>query len=230
MDIRLSSGRSLRRSFVACLIVLGAFASTAASNASAAQWKVAGSPLTGSASYSSGAATGFNLSWEVGSSKIRLTASGVESLSSSIFNSNGLAAGQEILRLTGVKFVEPSTCVVQGGAISTVVLDSSLLNVNGITYEQMAPASGQGVAFTLTVSKGQGACALSGSYNVTGSFDAEVSGLGDERLTHELKFSHAIDGATKGGLRIFGTHPFEVAGSLVETLTGTHSGQTWSAL
>lgn len=230
MNIRLSPASTQRRGYWLVLVVVGILGSLAGTaQASAAQWRVSGTPLSGSASFATNAPKGIKMVWESGSTRFSLEASGVESVNSSIYNSGGSASGLETLRFTGVKF-SVATCAVQGsskGVIQTLPLRTKLVSKNGKTYEQIEPNEGT-TWFTFQLTKGTGSCPIAQTDTVGGMLDVEAPSIGTEQTTHEFVSSGVIASETGTGLRI-GSNPLDVDGSWIENLTGPNAGRVWSA-
>ena len=111
---------------------------------------------------------------EVGSTKLVLKATGLECLSCTVQNTGGTAVGAGKLKFTGVTVVTPAPCAVAGGSVTTTALNlkADYMGVAGPTASNNAalfvPVEGTRFA-TVELVKGTGACALAGSYPVTGS-------------------------------------------------------------
>lgn len=77
-----------------------------------------------------------------GGINITLTASGVETLASTIFNEGDKAAGEAKLRLTCVTLAGLGNCKVPHGMITTNWLSSEIVSVSGVEYERISAPSG----------------------------------------------------------------------------------------
>ncbi len=238
--------RALSAAVALCVAVAGLLAvgALASASAQASQWYAGPEVLEGSAGYS---ATMGETNFEKGEfagqevkavalemqfckgscSTYRITASGAEAFGSSLITNEapghlGIASGTGRIRLTGVKVSSPSTCKVKENRIETKEFSSEVVSLNGHTYLKMSP-----FAFTLTLEKGTGACAMAGSTSVTGSLYARADGLGGPATDQKFSFSNAISTETQSGLVGAGAQVLLFEGSLLESLTGAHSGQTW---
>ncbi len=210
------------------LAALACFAVTA-SAATAAQWTVNKSPLSGSASYGAKAGGSISLSTHMSGTQVELAATGVECVECKITNQGSPAAavGTGKLKLTGITFRTPAACAVPGGTVTTNPLAMSLFTVKGKAYESVRPETGESL-FTLNVQKGSGACPISGSYPIRGSLVMRAGGIGTEQATHEMTLSAAIETEGGGALR-WGVEPAWFTGSIIESLTGALTGQSWGA-
>jgi hypothetical protein len=222
----------MRRNLSICLGIAFAlaFAFIAAPRASAAEWKAGGAPLIGSATYSTTAAGPFTLNAMFPSeTEVALTATGVESIGSSIANggSEGRATATGKLKFSGVTISGVPNCKVSGGTVETKALAMEPIVKGGKTYESFKPAEGE-TFWTVKIEKTTGSCPIAGSYSLQGSFFAQIEAAATEQVTHAFAFSAAIQKEAGGSLKFGGGGPASFSGSLNETLTGTHAGQAWS--
>lgn len=211
--------RVIRSTVALCLTVSAIFA-VSASAASAAQWHVGGSTLTGSASYTGKATSPFTFTVYAGGNQFKFSASGVEFLEPTITNEGGTATGKTKIRLTGITTEGLGGCVVVGGTITTYPLKTS---AGGGTVS-FGPISGSGL-FSYSLGKGTGVCPLAGSYMAWGGFAAADPNQATESITHNLNVLEGSGIQTNLG----GSGRMFFGGSISQSLTGSYLGQTWSA-
>ena len=217
--------RVIRSTAALCLSVsaiLAVSAAAAVPGASAAQWHVAGSTLTGSASYTGKATSPFTFTVIAQGNVYKFRAAGVEFLEPSISNEGGTATGRTKIRLTGVTVESPSTCAVVGGKITTYPLKTSA----GGGIVSFTPTTGsEGGLFVYSLGAGTGSCPLAGTYVAWGGFSAADAGQATESVTHNLNVLEGSGIQTNLG----GSGRMYFGGSISESLSGSYLGQTWSA-
>jgi hypothetical protein len=197
------------------------FAAVMASSASATmtasgQWYTGGSgtPLSGSKTVtcSVGEHEGssvFTLNGSVGETKtpVKLTATGIECLSSTIFNESSHGKDKGKLKFTGVTVDEPAGCSVEGGAVETTELKTELYMDSESTtkaFDKFEPAAGPTNNFA-TVKLIGASCPVTGSKLVKGTVFGEATNPTSTSLaTQPLTFSAAIDTTTGGTLTFAG--------------------------
>jgi hypothetical protein len=157
----------------------------------------------------------FLLKTTVGESKtpLELTAHVIECVSCTIFNEGGGAKGKGKIRFKEVTVKTPSTCKVKNGEVLTNELKVDATYMEGEKALQLfEPASGEAFA-TITLEKGTGACAISGSYIVKGTVYSEASNKTGKYATgQQNNFSPTINSAAGGKLRL-GEELAELTGS-----------------
>lgn len=211
--------RVIRSTVALCLTVSAIFAVSAAA-ASAAQWHVGGSTLTGSAGYTGKATSPFTFTVYAGGAVMKFRAAGVEFLEPSISNEGETATGRTKIRLTGITTEGLGGCAVVGGTITTNPLKTSA-GGGTVTF---GPVSGSSL-FNYSLGKGTGTCPLSGNYVAWGSFSASDAGQATESVTHNLNVLEGSGIQTNLG----GSGRMFFGGSISQSLTGAYAGQTWSA-
>jgi hypothetical protein len=209
-----------------------AFAAAETGTGAMAQWYTGAAPgtlLSGSETVSS-SGTG-ELVTEVGTTKLILKSTGLNCLNCKIENSGGVAVGSGELEFTGVTVSAPSTCAVTGGKVTTKPLkisaDWMIGTADYIKFEPVTPST----FATLTLAKGTGACAIAGSYNVSGSvFVKANNATGVQEVSQVVQSSGAIN-KEAGGELLFGSKSaelnstngtFKLSGSKVGVAFGTH--------
>jgi hypothetical protein len=233
--------RVIKSTAALCVSLSAIFAASALAGvpvASAAQWHVAGSTLTGSAGYTGKSTGAFTFSFSSGGVMFALHAAGVETLESSLANEGETAGGRTKIRFTGVTTEGLGGCAVRGGTITTYPLKTVVESAEGHSYDVFKAVSGDGL-FNWSLGEGTGSCPLAGSYGAYGEFAAPEESLTTEALTHELSFSETVQGAFYKAFHTnsrsakmwtnMGPAPASFTGSLSESLTGSYAGQTWSA-
>lgn len=217
------------------LVVVLALGAVVASNAfaaavgEAATWRTgsAGTVLTGSETVTT---TGSGeLVTTIGETPLVLKATGVECSGCKIENSEGFAIGAGKLKFTGVTVSSPATCAVSGGSITTTALDTtSYYMIGSGWYTWIHPLTGTTLA-TVTLTKGTGACALSGSYVIGGSvFLKMANSTGSFVVTQSSTSSGAIN-AEAGGSLEFGSKKAELNGTATMALSGAKAGEVFGA-
>lgn len=217
--------RVIKSTVALCLSVSAIFAATAFAAvpaASAAQWHVAGSTLTGSASYTGKATSPFTFTVKAGGNVFVFRAAGVEFLEPSISNEGGTATGRTKIRLTGITTEGLGGCAVVGGKVTTYPLKSSA----GGGIVNFTPITGsEGTLFVFSLGAGTGSCPLSGNYVAWGGFAASDANQATESVTHNLNVLEGSGIQTNLG----GSGKMYFGGSISQWLTGSYAGQAWSA-
>jgi hypothetical protein len=207
--------------FLLAVTAVAMFAAVMASSASATmtasgQWYTGGSgtPLAGSKTVTCSVgehegSSAFALIGGVGETKtpVRLTATGIECLSWTIFNesSHGKAKGK--LKFTGVTVDEPAGCEIEGKAIETTELKAELyMDSESSTkaFDKFEPAAGPTNNFA-TIKLIGASCPVTGSKLVKGTFFGEATNpTSTSATTQSLTFSAAIDATAGGALTLAG--------------------------
>jgi hypothetical protein len=113
-------------------------------------------------------------------------------------------------KMSGCTVQEPSTCSVSGGLVTFVSLKGTTVQFGDNFSVKFEPGSGTNLT-TITIQKGSGACALTGSYVLAGSF----IGI-DNPLTSSLE----ITKASSEGILI-GAKPVTLEGTTkIQTVAG----------
>ena len=165
----------------------------------------------------------------VGETPLALKATGVECSGCKIENSEGFAIGAGKIKFTGVTVSSPATCAVSGGSITTTALDTTSYYMIGVGwYTWIHPLTGTTLA-TVTLTKGSGACALSGSYIISGSvFLKMANNTGTFAVTQSSSSSEAINSEAGGSLE-FGSKKAALIGTATMSLSGAKAGQVFGA-
>jgi hypothetical protein len=218
----------LRRLGFALVVVIALGAAMASSALATAvtedvQWKVEGATLTGSEFVkSTGSAETVTA---VGGAVLVIKATGINCIGCQITNSGGTAVGSGELEYTGVTVVVPSTCAVSGGVIRTKPLRIKADYMESTAdYWLFEPAGGPTFS-TVTLTRGLGACPITGSYIKSGTVFGKANNVtGTLASSQTISFSGSINNAA-GGATQFGGKPAELNGSLTLSMAGARAGK-----
>lgn len=166
----------------------------------------------------------FIIKTKISGTTIELAATGISCVSCTIFNEGGGARGRGKTRFTGVTVKTPSTCKVKEGAIMTNELTVDATYMEGSKpLRLITPTTGEAFA-TVTLEKGTGTCAITGSYIVKGSIFSEGTlATGVYKTEQPSTFSPSINSAAGGALK-FGAEPAELTGSVILKDGGKYFG------
>jgi hypothetical protein len=156
----------------------------------------------------------------LGGGVIKITASGIECVESTIFNEGGFARDAGKIKFTGVTVVEPAGCKTTS-SLTTKALKSQLFMEGTTVYDKFAPSSGE-TFISIPITE----CGFEGSYPFTGFvYGKSSNGTGVASATQTLTFGSAVNASAGDGLKAGGnqaTLTAEVENSLT-------SGKAYSA-
>jgi hypothetical protein len=115
------------------------------------------------------------------------------------------ALGSGKIKYSEVKVLSPSTCKVSGETITTNQLNVEADYMEGESaLQKFVPAAGSSAAFaTIKLERGTGACAIAGSYNVTGTvFGLAANKTGVLANPQSITFSESINKNAGGTLKL----------------------------
>jgi hypothetical protein len=151
---------------------------------------------------------------------VKITATGVECVSSKIEQSGNMAIDSGKIKFTGVTIDEPSGCTIPS-TLETNQLNTKLEEEGSTVYDLFEPASG-----TTFINIPLSGCALAPGGNVEGSvFGKASNATGTFVETQVLSFSSAIN-ATAGGTLSFAGSSASLTGEVNNTLG---AGTFWGA-
>ncbi len=157
-----------------------------------------------SAAVTCSASQSFVLETEIGTTPFKFTATGAECLEASVNeveNSGKMAEFSGKLKLTGITVNTPASCAISGGSVTTVALTGKIQMEGSTTYLLLAPSTGTTLS-TLTLVKGTGACAISGSYILSGNDFGRFNPTGYSAASQPVVFSGAINSTAGGELKL----------------------------
>lgn len=166
----------------------------------------------------------------VGETPLVLQSTGTECVSCTIKNEGGAAIATGKLLFTGVTVVSPATCAVEGGKVETKLLSAHPDYMIGSTsYIKFEPDSPETIFAQLKLIKGTGACALAGTYNITGTdFLKANNATGVFAVSQGLTGSGAINTEAGGELK-FGSKFAELkTTNAAATLNGANKGKEFA--
>jgi hypothetical protein len=201
------------------LMAASAFASPTETTGS---WKVEGTTLSGSAAVSCHVKSGtsITLAGSLGGANVKLNATGVECVESTIFNEGGFARDAGKLKFTGVTVVEPAGCKTTA-SLSTKALKTQLFMEGTTTYDKFAPASGE-TFISIPITE----CGAEGSYPVTGFvYGKSSNATGVSATSQTLTFGSAVNASAGNGLKLGGNEA-TISAEVENSLT---SGKAFSA-
>ena len=213
-------------------VVVLAVCALAVSSASAAAatedvtWTVEGTTISSPAGVSATGSGGFTTT--VGTTPIEFNTGGVNCLFCTIENSGGTAIGKGSLEFTSVTVKTPATCKVNGGKVTTVPLKFKVDYMIGTSsYILFEPMTGTQFG-EVKLEKGTGACAISGSYIISGKIFGKISnGTGVDEVNQTVTFSGGINKEASGEEKplLFGGAAAVKNGSITFALTGANAGK-----
>jgi hypothetical protein len=165
------------------------------------KWNVAGTTLSGSETVNCHVKSGTSiiLGATIGGASLKLNATGVECVESTIFHDSGFARDAGKLKFTGVTVVAPTGCQTTS-SLTTKALKTQLFMEGTTVYDKFTPASGE-TFFSLAITE----CGAEGSYPWTGFFYGKSSNAtAIASATQTLTFGSAVNAAAGNGLRLGG--------------------------
>ena len=225
---------NLKRLGTALAVVL-AFAAMSAGSAFAAAtfevkpWRTGTSEskttvLTGHQPVTASLSSTAVLETEVGTTPLKIQATGIECNSCSIFNEGGDAEGEGKLKLTGVTVVTPAACAVSGGSIQTEPTGTTWTWMVGeLDFIEIEAPAASSLA-QVTLAKGTGACPIAGTYALTGRlFTAAPWFTATYATSRPVESSKSIN-ETAGGSLKFGSKAASLAATINFKAGGTFFG------
>jgi hypothetical protein len=196
------------------LLATLALSAMVASAASAAEWYVNGSLLSGSTAVNAKNNGELTLTSTVLGSPFKLKAKGLSCSGCTISNPGAKSAGK--LVFTEVSVVEPSGCKVASTLTTNALVDEVIMdpsNVAGPVFDKFSPAEGTGF-ITIKVE----GCAAAGSYKVNGTATGQSPyATGVEKAEQPLAFG-STQQTTGGGALTLGSNAATLTGEAINTL------------
>lgn len=223
--------KKLGMAFVAVLAVTAVMASSALAAATTTDVQVYTGPSPGTILSGTESVTitgSAEIVTTIGETPLKLKSTELECISCTIKNEGGVAVTTGKLLFKNVTFVTPATCAVEGGKIETKLLETKADYMIGTTsYKRAVPEEGE-VFATIKVIKGSAACAITGTYNVTGViFLKGTNETGVSAVSQGFASSGAINAEAGGELK-FGAKKAELNGSGSVALSGAKKGTSFT--
>lgn len=220
---------------LAAVLALGAVLASSALGAattSDVQFYTGTSPGTLLSGSESIAVTGSSeLETTVAGTALKLKSTETECVGCTIKNEGGTGLATGRLVFKNVTVTSPATCAVEGGKIETKPLEAKPdYMIAGTEQSYITFDAEEGEVFaTVKLVKGSGACAISGSYNVTGStFLKTVNGTGIFAVSQGVRGSVAIDTEAGSALKFGGVAAHFITPDAAITLSGAKKGQAFA--